>query len=73
MDRQIELDRAFILPGLLVKMDMASMAASLEARSPFLDHKIVEFAALLPDSYKVVKNGQKDFCGMPTADCSAMK
>ena len=60
VDRQIELDRAFILPGLLVKMDMASMAASLEARSPFLDHKIVEFAALLPDSYKVgLKMGKR--------------
>ncbi len=60
VDRQLELDRAFILPGLMVKMDMASMAASLEARSPFLDHKIVEFAALLPDSYKVgLKTGKK--------------
>jgi len=60
VDRQIELDRAFILPGLLVKMDMTSMAASLEARSPFLDHKIVEFAALLPDSYKVgLKMGKR--------------
>jgi len=60
VDRQLELDRIFILPGLLVKMDMASMAASLEARSPFLDHHIIEFAARLPDSYKVgIKEGKR--------------
>jgi asparagine synthase (glutamine-hydrolysing) len=60
VDRQLELDRIFILPGLLVKMDMASMAASLEARSPFLDHRVVEFAARLPDSYKVgIKEGKR--------------
>ena len=60
VDRQLELDRIFIMPGLLVKMDMASMAASLEARSPFLDHRVVEFAARLPDSYKVgIKEGKR--------------
>ncbi len=38
---------------LLVKMDIASMANSLEARSPFLDHKMMEFAARLPAGYKI--------------------
>jgi len=38
---------------LLVKMDIASMANSLEARSPFLDHKMMEFAAKLPEGYKI--------------------
>jgi asparagine synthase (glutamine-hydrolysing) len=34
-------------------MDIASMANSLEARSPFLDHKVMEFCAALPSRYKV--------------------
>lgn len=38
---------------LLVKVDIASMANSLEARSPFLDHKLIEFAASLPESLKL--------------------
>jgi asparagine synthase (glutamine-hydrolysing) len=37
----------------LVKMDMASMAHSLEARSPFLDHELIEFAARLPEDLKL--------------------
>ena len=38
---------------LLVKMDIASMANALETRSPFLDHKLMEFAAKLPAEYKM--------------------
>jgi asparagine synthase (glutamine-hydrolysing) len=42
-----------LLSDLLVKMDMATMAASLEARSPFLDHELAEFALRLPASYRI--------------------
>jgi asparagine synthase (glutamine-hydrolysing) len=38
---------------LLVKVDIATMAVSLEARSPFLDHHVIEFAASLPENLKV--------------------
>jgi len=42
------------LPGdLTVKMDIATMANSLEARSPFLDHKLMEFAASIPAEMKL--------------------
>jgi asparagine synthase (glutamine-hydrolysing) len=41
---------------MLVKVDMMSMANSLEIRSPFLDSEVVEFAFGLPESYKI--NGQ---------------
>ena len=45
--------RSYLPYDLLVKMDIATMANSLEARSPFLDHKVMEFAARLPSGYKV--------------------
>jgi asparagine synthase (glutamine-hydrolysing) len=42
-----------LLSDMLVKVDMMSMANSLEVRSPFLDYKIVDFAFGLPSSYKI--------------------
>src|SRR5690348_18491133 len=36
-----------------MKQDQMSMAASLESRVPFLDHKVVEFAAALPEHMKI--------------------
>jgi len=36
-----------------MKQDQMSMAASIESRVPFLDHKLVEFATSLPDSWKL--------------------
>jgi asparagine synthase (glutamine-hydrolysing) len=47
-------DLLMYLPGdLLHKVDMASMAHSLECRSPFLDHRVVEFALSLPIERKL--------------------
>jgi len=43
----------YLPEDLLVKMDIASMANSLEARSPFLDHKFLEFTASIPSSWKL--------------------
>ena len=42
----------------LFKVDIASMAVSLECRSPFLDHEVVEFACSLPGSYKLSAGGR---------------
>jgi asparagine synthase (glutamine-hydrolysing) len=54
VSRLIYRDMVDYLPGdILVKLDRATMAASLEARSPFLDHRMVEFAWRLPTAVKV--------------------
>ncbi len=53
LDAALLTDQMTYLPNdLLVKVDIASMANSLEARSPFLDHKLIEFAASLPEDLK---------------------
>ncbi len=43
----------YLPEDLLVKMDIASMANSLEARSPFLDHVLFEFTAQIPSNWKL--------------------
>ena len=54
VDATMFTDQQTYLPNdLLVKVDIASMANSLEARSPFLDHKVIEFAASLPENIKL--------------------
>jgi asparagine synthase (glutamine-hydrolysing) len=58
--RLIYRDMAGYLPGdILVKLDRATMAASLEARCPFLDHRVVEFVWRLPTSCKIRKGRGK--------------
>jgi asparagine synthase (glutamine-hydrolysing) len=53
LDVLLETDVETYLPGdLLAKMDIASMAYSLEARSPLLDADLMQFAASLPSRYK---------------------
>lgn len=54
LDKTLYTDVHMYLPGaLLVKADRMAMAASIEPRSPFLDHKMVEWSARLPDHLKV--------------------
>jgi asparagine synthase (glutamine-hydrolysing) len=48
-----------LLSDLLVKMDMATMASSLEARSPLLDHVVAEFTARLPADYLLRRGRRK--------------
>ena len=53
-------DQKYYLPGdILSKVDRMSMAHSVEVRPPFLDHRIVEFAATLPASLKIQGSRQK--------------
>jgi len=54
VDTLLLTDLMTYLPNdLLVKVDIATMAVSLEARSPFLDHHVIEFAASLPERLKL--------------------
>lgn len=45
--------RMYLEDNLLVKVDRASMACSLEMRTPFLDHRLIEFVAGLPTNLKM--------------------
>jgi asparagine synthase (glutamine-hydrolysing) len=54
VDRMLDVDQQTYLPGdLLAKMDIATMAYGLEARSPLLDHELLEMAAAMPARFKV--------------------
>lgn len=61
LHRAMSMDFATYLPDdILVKLDRASMLASLEVRAPFLDYRVIEFAyAKVPDSLRVFGSQRK--------------
>ncbi len=53
LNRMLYTDMKTYLHELLMKQDQMSMAASIESRVPFLDHKLVEFTVRLPERLKI--------------------
>lgn len=53
LDKLLYADTKTYLHELLMKQDQMSMAASIESRVPFLDHRLVEFTARLPQKMKI--------------------
>jgi asparagine synthase (glutamine-hydrolysing) len=58
LGRMLYADQKTYLVELLMKQDKMSMAASIESRVPFLDYKLVEFAARIPDDLKLRSEGK---------------
>lgn len=50
--------QTYLVDDILTKVDRSTMSASIEGREPLLDHRLIEFTAQLPDSYKFL-DGQK--------------
>jgi asparagine synthase (glutamine-hydrolysing) len=60
MDRVMYVDvKTYLVDDILMKVDKMSMAVSLEARVPLLDHKLLEFAARVPSSLKLRRGVSK--------------
>ncbi len=60
LDRSLYVDiKTWLADDILVKVDRASMASSVEIRSPFLDHRLVEFCFTLPEAAKMDGGEQK--------------
>ena len=60
LDRMLHIDtKLWLADDLLTKVDRATMTYSLEARVPYLDHRLVEFAARLPTHFKLRGNEGK--------------
>jgi asparagine synthase (glutamine-hydrolysing) len=61
LNRVLYVDMKTYLPErMLVKVDRASMAHGLEVRNPFLDHRLIEFLATVPSTWKL-RNGEKKY------------
>ena len=60
LQRYLDFDQRYYLPDdILYKVDRISMAHSLEVRPPFLDQRIVDFAASLPERFKLRGSNSK--------------
>lgn len=69
VERFMELDLLEYLPGdLLCKVDIASMMFSLEVRSPFMDHHLIDFVTRLPRHYRVNLRERKRLLAAAVAD-----
>lgn len=69
LDRLLYLDSKTYLPGdILTKVDRMSMAVSLEARAPLLDHKLIEFVTRIPASLKLAGGETKHILKRAVAD-----
>ncbi len=69
VEQCMEIDFHTYLPGdILPKVDIASMASSLEVRNPFLDHELIEFAATLPSEFKLCGRSRKHLLKHAFAD-----
>jgi asparagine synthase (glutamine-hydrolysing) len=60
LDQAMYVDvKTWLVDDILVKVDRATMAHALEARAPFLDHRLIEFAAALPADWKLKRLRKK--------------
>lgn len=69
MNGVLDADMHLVLQGdMLTKVDLMSMANSLEVRVPFLDHTVVNYVSCLPSSYKIDANNRKKILRETFAD-----
>lgn len=60
LDKMLAVDyKTYMCDDILVKVDRAGMTTSLEGREPLLDHRLIEFAARLPEKFKINGTNKK--------------